>query len=218
MKSSFIIAIDGPSGSGKTTVSRRLAEELGFRYVDTGAMYRAVALSVTMAGVDIGNDAALVAFCSAATIEYEPATGAIIVNGKDYTGEIRSLEAGRAASVVSSKGPVRRFLVDYQRSLVRGGSLVMEGRDIGTVVLPEADIKIFLTASRDVRAGRRHGELGPGATRAHVSVEIDARDRRDTERADSPLKQADDAIAIDTSSLDVDGVVGRILDSIKGRG
>ena len=217
MKNSLVIAIDGPSGSGKTTVSRRLAEELGFRYVDTGAMYRAVALSVYEAGVDIESDAALDAFCSEATVEYVVETGAISVNGKDYTDKIRSLEAGRAASVVSSKSPVRRLLVDYQRGLAKGGSLVMEGRDIGTVVLPGADLKIFLTAEHGVRAGRRHGELGPGVTAAHVSVEIDARDRRDTERADSPLKKADNAVSIDTGSLDVEGVVGHILDCIEER-
>ena len=213
-KRPLVIAIDGPSGSGKTTVSRRLAEELGFRYVDTGAMYRAVALSVDEAGVDIENDAALAAFCSEAAVEYDAETGSIHVNGKDYTAKIRSLEAGRIASVVSPKRAVRRLLVDYQRSLAKRGSLVMEGRDIGTVVLPGADLKIFLTAEHGVRAGRRHVELGPGVTGERVSEEMDARDRRDTERADSPLKKADDAVSIDTSSLDVEGVVAHILDCI----
>lgn len=213
----LVIAIDGPSGSGKTTVSRLLAEELGLRYVDTGAMYRAVALAVYEAGIDIESAEAIETFCSEVAVEYDTDTGAIVINGKDYTGEIRSLEAGRAASIVSSKSAVRRLLVDYQRGLAREGAVVMEGRDIGTVVLPGADLKIFLTAPSGVRAGRRHVELGPDVTAARVSSEIDARDRRDTTRTDSPLKKAEDALGIDTSSLDANGVVTKILGYIEER-
>ena len=213
----LVIAVDGPSGSGKSTISRLLAEELGLSYVDTGAMYRAVALSVDEAGVDIEDEAALQAFCSKPLVEYDVDTASISVNGKDYTSLIRSLEAGRLASIVSSKAPVRRLLVGYQQSLAGGGAIVMEGRDIGTVVLPGADIKVFLTASHEVRAGRRQVDLGPEVTGAKVSKEIDARDTRDTTRVDSPLKRAEDALSIDTSALDIEGVLQKIRNYIEER-
>jgi cytidylate kinase len=214
-KSSLVVAIDGPSGVGKTTVSRRLAGLLELSYVNTGAMYRALALAAQEAGVDIESDSALEEFCSGVKIRYDTSSGHVFVNGKEFTGEIRSLGAGRLASIVSSKTPVRKFLVDYQRSLALGGSLVMEGRDIGTVVLPDADLKVFLDAPHEVRARRRRLELGPDLSPGQVSEEINARDLRDTGRADSPLRKADGAICIDTGSLDIDGVVKRILGCIE---
>lgn len=216
-KRSLVVTIDGPSGVGKTTVSTRLAELLGLRYVNTGAMYRALALSAHEAGVDIESAEALEEFCSGLEIRYDTSSGRVFVNGEDKTGEIRSLSAGRLASIVSSKTPVRKFLVAYQRSLALGGSLVMEGRDIGTVVLPDADLKIFLDASHAVRARRRHLELETGLSSEQVSEEINARDVRDAGRADSPLRKADGAICIDTGSLDIDGVIKSILDCIEER-
>jgi cytidylate kinase len=216
-KRSLVVAIDGPSGVGKTTVSRRLSELLELRYVDTGAMYRALALSAHEAGVDIESAEALEEFCSGVKIRYDTSSGHVFVNGKDFTGEIRSLSAGRLASIVSSKTPVRKFLVDYQRSLATGGSLVMEGRDIGTIVLPDADIKIFLDAPHAIRARRRHLELETELSSEQVSEEINARDVRDAGRADSPLRKADSAICIDTGSLDIDGVIKRILGCIEER-
>ncbi len=216
-KRSLVVAIDGPSGVGKTTVSSRLSELLELRYVNTGAMYRALALSANEAGVDIESGPALAEFCSGVKIRYDTSSGHVFVNGKDKTSEIRSLNAGRLASIVSSKTPVREFLVNYQRSLALGGSLVMEGRDIGTVVLPDADVKIFLDAEHAVRARRRHLELGTELSNEQVSEEINARDVRDTGRTDSPLRKADGAICIDTGTLDIDGVIKRILGCIEER-
>ncbi|MFQ5464568.1 MAG: (d)CMP kinase [Thermodesulfobacteriota bacterium] len=212
-----VVAVDGPGGVGKTTVSKLLAGRLGLGYVDTGAMYRAVALAAHRAGVDLESTEELSAFCSGAEVEYDAGAGSVRVNGEDYTGIIRTAEAGRLASIASSRAPVRRLLTGLQRELAREGSVVMEGRDIGTVVLPGADIKFFLDAPGGVRAGRRHGELS-GEDLASVGRELAERDRRDSSRENSPLVMADDAIYVDTGNIDIEGVLAVLMDHMRRRG
>ncbi len=211
-----VIAIDGPSGVGKTSVSKLVARRLGFRYVDTGAMYRAFAVAAKEAGVDIDSESALGRFASTATVTFDDA-GGVYVNGGDYTGKIRTEAAGAAASVVSARKKVREFLVGIQRRLGEDGRVVMEGRDIGTAVFPDADIKIFLDASHEIRAGRRALELESKGAGEDVSSGIKERDRRDRERKNSTLVRAQDAVLIDTGGLDIEGVVEKIMCHIKQR-
>lgn len=217
-KQGFIIAIDGPSGVGKTTVSRMLARRLDYRYVDTGAMYRAFALAANESGVDLSSEDSLEGFTKRALIVYGEG-GTVLINGKDYTESIRTEEAGRLASTASSKKPVRAFLVAYQRTVGRGGSVVMEGRDIGTVVFPDADMKFFLDAPHDVRARRRHLELAgrSPSSEEETSRKIEERDREDTSRENSPLKMAGDAIFIDTGGITAEEVVEKMLAAIRAR-
>lgn len=217
-KRSSVIAIDGPSGVGKTTVSRRVAAALGYRYVDTGAMYRSLAVAANAAGVDLESDIWLDDYCARVAVSYDGA-GNMLLDGVDYSDRIRTEEAGALASITSAKRSVRDLLVACQRILGHEGNIVMEGRDIGTVVFPDADVKIFLDASHDVRAARRHDELAlkGAAAASDVSKKIAERDRRDTQRTNSPLKAAPDAVVIDTGSLDIDGVVARILEIVKER-
>lgn len=219
-KRGAIIAVDGPSGVGKTTVSRLIAGRLKLKYINTGAMYRSLALAADEAGVDLNSEKELLDFCSNAKAEFSEDSGGIILNGKDYTGGIRTQRAGDLASVVSTKKPVRDFLVNFQRGLGKDGSIVMEGRDIGTVVFPDADVKIFLDAPHEIRARRRHLELAAktGLKQGDVSLELKERDRRDTERANSPLKIADDAVYVDTGGLEAQEVADRILKILKDRG
>lgn len=213
-----VIAIDGPAGSGKSSVSRLLAQRLGLDYVDTGAMYRAVALAMHEDGVDAGDDEAVRRFCSGALIEYSAADGSISVNGRPYSGKIRTEEAATFASTASQKAPVRGLLVNYQRTLGSRGGVVMEGRDIGTVVFPDADMKFFIDASPEVRAGRREKELqAQGMDGPLVSKGMEERDRRDASRKNSPLKRAEDSIYIDTSSIGIDGVVDMMLQMVRER-
>ncbi|MEK7680012.1 MAG: (d)CMP kinase, partial [Deltaproteobacteria bacterium] len=202
---------------GKSSVSRLLAQRLGLDYIDTGAMYRAVALAMQDDGVDAGDDEAVGRFCSGALIEYSAKDGSVSVNGRSYSGKIRTEEAGRLASRTSAKAPVRELLAGYQRTLGCYGGVVMEGRDIGTVVFPDADIKFFVDASPEVRAGRREKELQSLGDAPLVSKDMEERDRRDVSRTNSPLKRAEDAIYIDTSSIGIDGVVEMMLQMVRER-
>ncbi len=216
-KKGFIITIDGPGGVGKSTVSRRIAGELGGIYVDTGAMYRALALALSDAGVDLADEDALADFCQNAEIVYRPPEGAIFINNTEYTGRIRSEEAGALASKAAIKDVVRRTLVEYQRSFQHEGVLVMEGRDIGTVVFPGADVKFFLDADQAVRAQRRQAEAGLEGGSDETARVLRSRDSRDRERTNSPLQKALDAMYIDTTGINADGVVSLMMEVIEKR-
>ena len=221
MTKSFIIAIDGPSGAGKSTLGRRLARELGLLYIDTGAMYRAVALAVTRAGVSTTDAAAVAAVARRAEIRLEGDPDSLLVwlGGEDVSEEIRGEQTGHTASVVSAISEVRRELVAQQRRLgERAGGAVLDGRDIGTVVFPDADVKFFLTAVPEERARRRFEELhARDQTFEETLADITARDRRDSTRADSPLVIADDAVVIDTTELSVEDVFRRMLEVVRER-
>ena len=216
-----VIAIDGPSGAGKSTISRFVAKELNFVYVDTGAMYRAFALAAFEAGINLEDETRLKEFSKTVAITFKDNGARVFLNNKDYSIEIRSQRAGEFASIVSAKKAVREFLVNEQRRFAKDGFCVMEGRDIGTVVCPDADVKIFLDAEGEARAIRRHEQLKQSGKSSHslgeIGKEISERDRRDTERANSPLKKAIDAILIDTTSLTLEEVMARVLKEVKER-
>ena len=201
------VAIDGPAGAGKTTVARALAERLGWTYVDTGAMYRAVALAVLEEGID-PTDAERTA-ARAERLAIELSSGGIRMDGRDVTAPIRTPEVSRAASVVSQHPRVRARLVELQRAEAGRGDVVMEGRDIGTVVLPDADVKVFLTATIETRSVRRAEEI-EGADAGDVRAAIEHRDRVDQERAASPLARADGAVVVDTTDKTIEQVVEEI--------
>ena len=204
-----VVAMDGPSGTGKSTVSRRLARRLGVRYLDTGAMYRAATLATLRRGVDLTDVAAIVAVVDRALIAVstDPDRAAITLDGDAVDSEIRSAAVTAAVSAVSAVPAVRTRLVRAQRELIGAGGIVVEGRDIGSVVWPAAVPKIYLTASSSVRARRRASELGSGTDLAAVAVDIERRDRLDSTRADSPLAKVADAVEVDTTNLDIDDVV-----------
>lgn len=213
-KTGLVIAVDGPSGVGKSTVSRLVADRLGYAYVDTGAMYRAFALAASDAGVDVEDAGELESFCTGARLEYDTGSGAVIINGADYSARVRTEEAGELASVTSAKAPVRRVLTELQRRIGAKGSVVMEGRDIGTVVFPDADVKFFLDAPSEVRIRRRHKELS-GSDAASVRRQMSRRDERDKKRASAPLVKAPDALGVDTGPLDIAEVVELMLKYIE---
>ncbi len=201
------VAIDGPSGAGKSSLAKRLAKELGYLYVDTGAMYRAIGLYALRAGADPQDAAAVLALLPGIRIELAYVGGAqrVFLNGEDVSEAIRTEAVGMAASGVSAHQGVRDFLLELQRRLARTHDLLMDGRDIGTVVLPNATVEIFLTASAEARAARRLAQLlqkGQTADYDTVLADICRRDRQDTERAAAPLRQAPDAVLVDTSELD----------------
>ena len=203
------IAIDGPSGAGKSTLARRLAADLGYVYVDTGAMYRSIGLYAVRCGVDPHDAAAVEALLPRIKLEIRLLEGTqhIYLNGEDVSEAIRAEAIGMAASAVSAHPAVRAFLLDTQRGLAYSQNVLMDGRDIGTVVLPDATVKIYLTASAEARADRRCRELrqkGQDAVYETVLADIRQRDDQDMHRAIAPLKQAEDAIRIDTSEIDFD--------------
>jgi cytidylate kinase len=216
----IIIAIDGPAGAGKSTVARRVAARLGFLYIDTGAMYRAVALWALQAGVDLGDAHRLEQLAREARIELFPGGCRVLLNGEDVTEAIRTAEVAQAASKVSALPGVRRALLDKQRAFGAAASVVMEGRDIGSVVFPEADIKIFLDADPAVRAERRLRDLrqaGQSAAPEDILREIGERDERDRSRPEAPLVQAPDAVYIDSSRMSIEQVEEAILKLVRER-
>ncbi len=220
MTSSISIAIDGPVASGKTAVGLRLAERLGVRFLDTGMMYRAATLAAIHAGVDIRDEDALARLVSSLEIRvvWGEAGDRLLVDGQDITDELRSPLVDGRVSEVSAVPAVRSVMVQQQRAIAREGPIVMVGRDIGTVVLPEATAKIFLTASAEVRARRRRRELeerGRPADRDEVMAALRHRDKIDTGRDDSPLKPDDDAVTIETDRLGVDEVVEIIVSTVE---
>jgi cytidylate kinase len=217
----MIIAIDGPSGAGKSTLGRMLARAHKLLYIDTGAMYRAVALAVIKSGVST-KDAAAVAMVAAKakiSLEGDPDSLQVLLDGRDVSVEIRNEDVTHTSSVISTLPEVRRILVERQREMgARGGGVVLEGRDIGTVVFPNADIKFFLTAGPEARAARRYEEdrlRERNATYEETLDDINTRDRRDSTRADSPLAIAPDAIVIDSTELSIEEVYERMLAEIR---
>jgi len=222
MSRPLIIAIDGPSGAGKSTLGRRLARELGLLYIDTGAMYRAVALAAAREGADLSDAERVgeVARRASIRLEGDPDSLRVILDGRDVSKEIRGEGTGRAASVVSTIPDVRREMVRRQREMGAQGGVVLDGRDIGTVVFPSADVKFFLTAVPEERARRRFDEERSKAHEQNFEetlADINERDRRDSTRDDSPLRIADDAVVIDTTELPVEEVFARMLQVIRGR-
>jgi len=209
------IAIDGPAGAGKSTLARRIAAKLGYVYVDSGAMYRAVALWALRANVALSDMHRLEQLASAAQIEFAPGGGAVLLNDEDVTSAIRTPEVSQAASEVSLVPAVRRALVEKQREIGEKASIVMEGRDIGTVVFPDATVKIFLDAVPEERATRRANEVALPAE--IVERQIRERDQRDRGRAESPLVQAPDAVYVDTTGLSIEEVEAAILKIIRDR-
>ena len=211
----MIVAIDGPAGAGKSTVARAVAQRLNCVYIDTGAMYRAVALWALRANIPVEDHLRLEHLAREARIEFVPGTTTVMLNGEDVTDAIRTPEVTEAASIVSTIGGVRRALQAEQRRIGLGQAVVMEGRDIGTVVFPEAVVKIFLDANPHVRAGRRAGETG--ADIEQIVRELSERDTRDRTRAEAPLTQAPDAEYLDTTSMPAEQVEEAILKLIRKR-
>jgi cytidylate kinase len=210
-----LVTIDGPAGAGKTTVSRLLAQHLGYRYVDTGALYRGVALAAMAEGIAPDDDAGLDRLCQRIRLELTPTERGLrlMLDGVDVTDELRGREVTRMASAVSARQPVRRFLLNLQRALGKNRGAVFEGRDMGTVVFPDAEVKFFLDAAVEERARRRHAELAESdrPPLATVVAEIQRRDRNDSSRQLAPLKPAPDAMRIDATDLTPREVVARML-------
>ena len=216
MEKKYSIAIDGPAGAGKSTIAKALAKELGYHYVDTGAIYRTVAYFLDLLGISPKDADGVERYIDELTvnIEYDEAGRQhMIMNGMDVTDEIRTQDISQKASLVSAHKVVRDMLLDMQRNVAKQHNVIMDGRDIGTVVLPRATVKIFLTASAEVRAQRRTEELlakGQKADYEQTLKDIKQRDHQDMNRPVAPLKQAKDAILLDTSNLDIDGVIAEM--------
>ena len=218
----YRIALDGPSGAGKSTIAKKLSAELGFVYVDTGAMYRTVGLYCLQNGVDIDDEAAVGAVLGNINIELKYIDGEqrILLNGTDVSKEIRMNEVSMAASKTSAYKAVRAFLLDAQRNVAKTQSVIMDGRDIGTVVLPDAEIKIFIVGDATVRAKRRHKELlekGQNISLQEVLEDIITRDHNDTNRAEAPLRQAKDAVLLDTTYKNFDEAYEAVLEIVKSK-
>ncbi len=212
---SMNIAIDGPAGAGKSTIAKRLARKLGFIYVDTGAMYRAMAYYFLQHNIDAKDENAIAAACPDVdvTITYENGEQQVLLNGENVNGVIRNEEVGNMASSTSVYPVVRKKLVELQRQLAKSADVIMDGRDIGTCVLPDAQVKIYLTASSATRAKRRYDELtekGVSCDLAEIEKDIIDRDYRDMHRETSPLRQAEDAVLVDSSEMNIDEVVDAI--------
>ena len=220
MAKKISVAIDGPAGAGKSTIAKRLAKELGYHYVDTGAIYRTVAYFFDLWGVAPKDIDGITRYIDELTvkIEYdEDGLQHMIMNGMDVTGDIRTQDISQKASLISAHAIVREMLLDMQRDVAKEHNVIMDGRDIGTVVLPKATVKIFLTASPEVRARRRTDELiakGQEADYARILKEIQQRDYQDTHREVAPLKLARDSVKVDTSEMDVEQVIAAIKDII----
>lgn len=211
----LVIAIDGPSGAGKSTIARLLARRLGYLQIDTGAMYRATAVLIGRAGLDLADGDAVARFCADLNVRLENGDGVqrVFANDQDVTDQIRTHEVSLLTSRVSALKPVRDALLLAQREMGRRGGVVLEGRDIGTVVFPDADLKFFLSASPEVRGQRRYDELiakGEKTTLQETIAAVVQRDEQDSRRDIAPLRQADDAIAVDSSHLGIDEVVARM--------
>ena len=214
------VAIDGPSGAGKSTVTRAAAAQLGFTYVDTGAMYRAIGLAVRRRGIDGADADAIAALLPSITVglAYQDGVQHVLLDGEDVSDAIRTPEIAHYASMVSAVPAVRQFLLDTQRGMAKKDNILMDGRDIGTVILPDAPVKIFLTASAEKRAERRYLELvekGQQVTREGVLHDVVARDRQDMTRQTAPLKQAEDAVLLDTSDMTLEESIGAVLRIIR---
>ncbi len=217
---SINVAIDGPAGAGKSTISRQVAKALGFIYVDTGALYRAVGLNALRKGIDTDDAEAVAESVKDISVElkYENGEQAVFLNGENVSAFIRTPEASMAASKVSAVPKVREFLFGLQQEIAAKNDCVMDGRDIGTVVLPNAQVKIFLTASAEARAQRRYKELiekGEQVDYENVLAEMKQRDYNDSHRAVAPLKAADDAVTVDTTSLNLEESIEKIKNVIK---
>lgn len=211
----FNIAVDGPAGAGKSTIAKLVAKKMNLIYVDTGAMYRAMALYMLKQGVDINDESAVAAACVGAdvTIKYEEGVQVVYLNGENVNAFLRTEEVGNTASKTSAIPAVRARLLELQQNLAKNSDCIMDGRDIGTCVLPGADVKIYLTASSAVRAKRRYDELtakGEECDIAQIQADIEERDYRDMNREVAPLKQAEDAVLVDSSYMTIEEVVERI--------
>jgi cytidylate kinase len=222
----LVIAIDGPAASGKSTTARLVAERLGYMHVDTGAMYRAVTLKVLRSGISLENEGPIARLMESTHVELRSDHGklAVLLDGEDVTERIRTPEVTRSVSAVSRLKDVRATMVREQRALGRHGGLVLEGRDIGTVVFPDADCKFFMIAGLEARANRRRKEMegtGVGTDLDQLLREIEERDRLDSTRTESPLRKADDALVVDTSDLSIEEqvefVVGKVEEKLKSQ-
>ena len=216
----LVVAIDGPSGAGKSTAGRALAAQLGYTYIDTGAMYRALALKAGRAGVSLDSEEGLAVLCRASSIQLTDGGRRVLLDGLDVTAEIRSRETSRASSLVSVHPGVRVEMVARQREMGRAGGVVLDGRDIGTAVFPDAEVKFYLDADPGERAQRRLGELrvsGSDVSFDTVEKEVRERDYTDTHRAESPLVRAWDAIALDSTRLSPEEVVERMRAAVRAR-
>ena len=216
MAKTYAIAIDGPAGAGKSTIAKRLAKELGYYYVDTGAIYRTVAYFLDLLGISPKDIDGVSRYIDELTIEIcydEEGNQHMIMNGMDVTGEIRTQDISQKASLVSAHAIVRDMLLDMQRDVARKHNVIMDGRDIATVVLPKAEVKIFLTASAEVRAQRRYEQLLEKGQKAHLPTilkEIEQRDYQDTHRPVAPLKMTRDSVKVDTSGMDIEQVIAEL--------
>lgn len=216
----IVIAVDGPSGAGKSTISRALSQQLGYLEIDTGAMYRAMAWLARETGLDFDDTEAVDQFSQQADVSLQLVEGktVVTVNGIDVTGQIRTPEISMLTSLISALAPVRQAMTTLQRRIGAQGGVVLDGRDIGTVVFPDAELKFFLSASAEERGRRRYIELqqkGIATSLEETIADVIARDRQDSERALAPLRQADDAIAIDSTGMTIDAVVAQMMAEVQ---